>query len=245
MRRASGWHGFCRYNISDWTTRQQLICNSNETVMDLNHLREEYAANGIDPESVDPCPFAQFEAWFGEASSQGIPETNAMVLSTVDSDNQPTLRTVLLKYFDKSGFVFFTNYDSRKARQIADNQRVALLFPWYALQRQVEINGIAEKVSTADSLKYFALRPRGSQLGAWVSQQSTVVSNRTLLSNKLVEFKRKFSEGKVPKPPAWGGFRVTPDRIEFWQGGKNRLHDRIEYLRSTDEVSWNRQRLSP
>lgn len=213
--------------------------------MDLNHLRQDYKANAIDLDSVDECPFMQFESWFAEAGSQNILEPNAMVVSTVDSDNQPTQRTVLLKYFDTSGFVFFTNYDSRKSMQIAGNPRVALLFPWYALQRQVEINGIAEKVSAADSIKYFALRPRGSQLGAWVSQQSTVVSNRSLLQNKLAEFKQKFANGEVPKPPAWGGFRVKPTRIEFWQGGTDRLHDRVEYRRTANDLPWSRQRLAP
>ena len=172
--------------------------------MDLNHLRKEYTDHSIDLDSVDSCPFRQFETWFGEAKSKQVIEPNAMVVATVDADGQPTQRTVLLKYFDKTGFVFFTNYHSRKASQIAGNPRVALLFPWYALQRQVEVNGIVEKVSAAASLKYFALRPRGSQLGAWVSEQSTVVSNRSLLQNKLDELKRRFAGGEVPMPPAWG-----------------------------------------
>ena len=213
--------------------------------MDLNHLRREYSSSPIDVDSVDPCPFKQFESWFGVAREQEILEPNAMIVSTVDAENQPSQRTVLLKYFDLSGFVFYTNYDSRKAKQIGDNQNVSLLFPWYALQRQVEINGVAEKVSAAESLKYFALRPRGSQVGAWVSQQSQVVSNRSLLQNKFAEFTQKFAKGEIPKPTNWGGFRVRPTRIEFWQGGKDRLHDRIEYLVSTDELSWSRQRLSP
>jgi pyridoxamine 5'-phosphate oxidase len=213
--------------------------------MDLNSLREEYVNRSLDVESVDPCPFKQFESWFREASDENILEPNAMVVSTIDRDGQPTQRTVLLKFFDKSGFVFFTNYNSRKATQIAGNDHVSLLFPWYALQRQVEVNGVAEKVSTAESLKYFALRPRGSQLGAWVSQQSTVVSNRSLLQNKLAEIKQKFASGEVPKPPDWGGFRVKPTRIEFWQGGKDRLHDRMEYTRSTYSPTWHRKRLAP
>lgn len=213
--------------------------------MDLNQLRQEYTSSAIDVDTVDRCPFKQFESWFADASSQNVLEPNAMVVSTVGLDNQPTQRTVLLKYFDTSGFVFFTNYDSRKSKQIAINQHVSLLFPWYALQRQVEVSGTAEKISATDSLKYFALRPRGSQLGAWVSQQSTVVSNRSLLQNKLVELKQKFAKGEVPKPPRWGGFRVKPSRIEFWQGGKDRLHDRIEYSCSGDGQSWSRQRLAP
>lgn len=213
--------------------------------MDLNNLRQEYTTSAIDVDSVDPCPFRQFESWFTNAGVQKVLEPNAMILSTVGPENQPSQRTVLLKYFDTSGFVFFTNYDSRKAKQIAINKHVSLLFPWYTVQRQVEINGVAQKVSVSESLKYFALRPRGSQLGAWVSQQSTVVSNRSLLQNKLAELKQKFAKGEVPKPAAWGGFRVKPARIEFWQGGKDRLHDRIEYTRLTDGQPWSRRRLSP
>jgi len=214
--------------------------------MDLHDLRKEYADRSLDVESVDPNPFKQFESWFNEAIEAKIVEPNAMVVSTVDQNGQPTQRTVLLKYYDESGFVFFTNYRSRKATQISGNQHVSLLFPWYELQRQVEVNGIAEKVSAAESLKYFARRPRGSQLGAWVSEQSSVISTRSLLQNKLVELKQKFASGSVPMPPSWGGFRVKPFRIEFWQGGKDRLHDRIEYRPDgDDEKSWQRQRLAP
>jgi pyridoxamine 5'-phosphate oxidase len=213
--------------------------------MDLQHLRQEYTREPIDVDSVDPCPFKQFESWFAEATDAKIVEPNAMVVASVGPDRQPTQRTVLLKTFDRQGFVFFTNYQSRKALQIAVNPHVSLLFPWYALQRQVEVNGVADKVSAAESLKYFAVRPRGSQLGAWVSQQSSVVSNRSLLKNKLAELKEKFAAGSVPMPPAWGGFRVRPQRIEFWQGGKDRLHDRIEYRSIADSDSWQRQRLAP
>lgn len=213
--------------------------------MDLNNLRQEYSAPPLDIENVEPCPFRQFEIWFQEARAANLLEPNAMVLSTVDSDGQPAQRTVLLKYFDESGLTFFTNYNSRKARHISGNQYVSLLFPWYALQRQVEFNGIAEKVSTAESLKYFALRPHGSQLGAWVSQQSSVVSTRSLLHNKLAELRQKFVAGSVPMPPSWGGFRVKPVRIEFWQGTRDRLHDRIEYQRISADQPWLRQRLSP
>ena len=213
--------------------------------MDLNDLRQEYAEHSIDVDSVDPSPMKQFESWFQEASAANILEPNAMVLSTVDATGCPAQRTVLLKYFDDAGFVFFTNYNSRKATHIASNANVSLSFPWYALQRQVEINGVAERVGATESLKYFALRPRGSQLGAWVSQQSSVVSNRSLLHNKLAELKQKFSQGEIPMPPSWGGYRVKPVRIEFWQGGKNRLHDRIEYRWLAENQSWQRQRLAP
>ena len=212
--------------------------------MDLQNLRMEYAERPISVESVDPDPFKQFESWFSEATNAKIHEPNAMVLATV-TQSQPAQRTVLLKLFDASGFVFFTNYNSRKASHIKENNQVSLLFPWYPLHRQVEITGAVEKVSTAESIKYFALRPRGSQLGAWVSEQSSVVSSRSLLQNKLAEFRQKFASGSVPKPPAWGGFRVTPSRFEFWQGGRDRLHDRIEYLPEAESQSWSRRRLAP
>ena len=168
-----------------------------------------------------------------------------MTLATVDGDGRPTQRTVLLKYFDTSGFVFFTNYQSRKVRQIEQNQHVSLLFRWLELQRQVEINGMATRISSAESVRYFALRPRGSQLGAWVSEQSTVVSTRGILQNKFAEMKQRFSAGKIPMPPHWGGLRVSPVRIEFWQGGLNRLHDRIEYTPAEGDDGWKRQRLAP
>ena len=213
--------------------------------MDLHELRQEYSGRPIDVDSVDPCPFKQFESWFKDACDADVVEPNATVVSTVDPVGRPTLRTVLLKYFDESGFLFFTNYNSRKAQHLAGNSSLSLLFPWYALQRQIEINGTAEKVSSAESMKYFALRPRGSQLGSWVSAQSSAVSSRSMLQNKWSEFKQKFASGSVPMPPSWGGVRVKPARMEFWQGGKNRLHDRIEYSLLPDDEGWLRQRLSP
>ena len=211
--------------------------------MDLAALREEYANRDLDISTTDASPFVQFQHWFDEAMRGELLEPNAMVLATVDERGAPSQRTVLLKLFDAQGFVFFTNYGSRKARQIAANPRVALLFPWLALHRQVEIHGTAVRVSTAESLKYFASRPRGSQLGAWISHQSEVVSNRGVLESKWEEFKRRFGEGEIPLPSFWGGFRVVPDRFEFWQGGAKRLHDRIEYLPSGE--GWQRRRLSP
>jgi pyridoxamine 5'-phosphate oxidase len=211
--------------------------------MDLGDERREYSEAAMDIDSVDPSPFKQFEAWFQEANDNNVIEPNAMTLATVDVAGRPTQRSVLLKYFDESGFVFFTNYLSRKSKHIDNNHHVSVLFPWFALQRQVEINGDAEKVSPSESLKYFVRRPRGSQLGAWVSNQSTVVSTRSILHNKLAELKQKFSSGSVPMPPFWGGYRIKPERFEFWQGGPNRLHDRIAYVRESG--SWNRQRLAP
>lgn len=211
--------------------------------MDLSALRQEYANQELDVENCAACPFTQFQTWFEHASHAEVLEPNAMVLATVAADGQPSQRTVLLKYFDAAGFVFFTNYGSRKAKQIASNQRVSLLFVWLPLHRQVEIHGVAERVSAAESLKYFALRPRGSQLGAWISRQSEVVSSRSVLETKWEELKRKFAGGDVPLPEFWGGYRVQPTRFEFWQGGASRLHDRIEYQSSDKE--WTRHRLAP
>lgn len=215
-------------------------------MLDLTALREEYANQEHDVATTAECPFEQFQKWFHQAMEAQLTEPNAMVLSTVDSTLFPTQRTVLLKYFDRAGFVFFTNYGSRKAQQIAANAHVSLLFPWYALHRQVEISGIASKVSTAESLKYFAMRPRGSQLGAWVSQQSQTVSSRSILESKWESLKRHFGDGEIPLPSFWGGYRVRPIRFEFWQGGSKRLHDRIEYLiRDAGGSGWDRGRLAP
>lgn len=212
--------------------------------MDLSALRQEYASQEHDISTTSNCPFEQFQKWFQQAMHAEIIEPNAMVLSTVDEHHAPSQRTVLLKFFDQHGFVFFTNYGSRKSNQIQQNSRICVLFPWLALHRQVEISGIAEKVSTSESLKYFAMRPRGSQLGAWVSRQSEVVSSRSILESKWEELKRKFGDGEIPLPTFWGGYRLKPTRFEFWQGGSSRLHDRIEY-RPGNENAWQRVRLAP
>ncbi len=211
---------------------------------DLAKSRREYHSPPLSDENLAADPFKQFEIWYQEAAAAQLVEPNAMALATVSPDGHPTQRTVLLKLYDPSGFVFFTNYESRKAQHIAENANVSLLFQWLSLHRQVEINGRAEKVSAAVSLKYFATRPRGSQLGAWVSQQSSVITTRSLLETKLAELKRKFTGGEVPLPSFWGGFRVIPTRFEFWQGQPNRLHDRFEY-RQPAPGSWQIQRLSP
>lgn len=210
----------------------------------MHHLRREYDAPPIDESQLAPNPFLQFEDWYQTAVNAEILEPNAMVLATVDSQGRPTQRTVLLKFYDEKGFVFFTNLQSRKAQQIGSNDRVSILFQWLPLQRQLAIEGRAERVSTAESVRYFMTRPRGSQLGAWVSQQSSVITSRSLLESKLAELKQKFAGGEIPFPSFWGGFRVIPDRMEFWQGQPNRLHDRFEYLLQ-DDASWFRQRLSP
>jgi pyridoxamine 5'-phosphate oxidase len=212
--------------------------------MDLSDFRKEYSDRGLHREDLDADPMLQFEQWFRQATELRLHEPNAMSLATADASGRPLLRTVLLKYFDHRGFVFFTNYESRKARQIAENPHVSLLFPWITLERQVVVQGRAEKIPTAESLKYFTSRPRESQLGAWVSNQSSVISSRKLLLGKLAEIRDKFSHGEIPLPSFWGGFRVVPDHIEFWQGGSARLHDRFLYRRDVGD-RWNIERLSP
>jgi len=211
--------------------------------MDLADFRKEYSDRGLKREEMLADPVAQFSSWFSQATELDLHEPNAMTLATVDETGMPCQRTVLLKYYDQDGFVFFTNYGSRKAKQMAQNPRVSLLFPWITLERQVIIQGTVEKISTAESLKYFASRPRESQIGAWVSNQSEVITSRKFLMQKLAEVREKFSHGEIPLPSFWGGYRVVPQRIEFWQGGSARLHDRLLYQR--DDGAWKIERLSP
>jgi len=206
--------------------------------------RSEYTRGELDLGDLQPSPFDQFALWFAQAVDARLAEPNAMSLATAGADQHPLARTVLLKSYDERGFVFYTNLQSRKARQMADNPNVSLLFPWLALERQVVICGVAEKVSTAETLAYFITRPRGSQLGAWVSAQSSVITTRSLLEQKWEEMKRKFGEGQVPLPSFWGGYRVVPREIEFWQGRPSRLHDRFLYTRQPGG-SWNVARLAP
>ena len=209
---------------------------------DVAALRRNYTRDGLRRGNLDPDPIGQFRKWFSEAMAAELVEPNAMVLSTTDG-KRPSSRTVLLKAYDERGFVFFTNYESRKAREIAVDAHVSLLFPWYPLERQVGIIGRAERISAAESLAYFTSRPHGSRLGAWVSQQSTVINSRKFLEMKWDEMKRKFADGEIPLPSFWGGIRVVPTEIEFWQGRENRLHDRFRYTRSGD--GWAIERLSP
>jgi len=211
--------------------------------MDLTFIRQGYEDVGLTREQLNSDPVLQFEAWFKEANeSEPIP--NAMSLATVCKSGEPMVRTVLLKWFDENGFVFFTNYKSRKADQITDNPSVAMLFNWVALERQVSINGVAEKVDTSESLKYFLSRPRGSQLGSWVSDQRSVLTSRKILEMKLQELKRKFAKRNIPLPDFWGGYRIKPKSFEFWQGRPNRLHDRFLYSKKDNE-SWEIERLAP
>lgn len=207
-------------------------------------FRDRAMTQGLSRGELDPDPFRQFQRWFEDAIATGIPEPNAMSLATVAADGQPTLRTVLLKLYDEQGFVFFTNYQSRKARQIAGHPKVALLFPWVGLARQVKITGAAARVPTAVSLRYFATRPRGSQIGAWASPQSQVITSRSLLEAKVEEIRRKFSQGEIPLPDFWGGYRVVPDSIEFWQGRESRLHDCFLYSLAPGG-GWHIARLAP
>ena len=212
--------------------------------MKVDDLRHQYMKEGLELEALNPNPFRQFEHWFAQAVDSGIPEANAMCLATVDAEGQPWQRIVLLKIVDERGFVFFTNYESRKADQIAQNPKVSLLFPWHALGRQAKVTGEAARIPASESMRYFATRPRGSQLGAWASPQSRVISSRSLLLAKVEEVKRKFAEGEIPLPSFWGGYRVVPDSFEFWQAGEYRLHDRFLYT-PAGEGAWSIERLAP
>jgi pyridoxamine 5'-phosphate oxidase len=212
--------------------------------MNVDDLRARFMEEGLLRSALNPDPFKQFEQWFSAAIDSGRPEPTAMCLATVAPDGQPWQRMVLLKIFDRQGFVFFTNYSSRKAGQIADNPKVSLLFPWQALGRQVKVTGEAEKISAAESLKYFVTRPRGSQIGAWASPQSQVIKSRALLDAMVDDMKRKFADGHIPLPSHWGGYRVTPDSMEFWQARENRLHDRFLY-RQVAAGEWWIERLAP
>lgn len=210
----------------------------------LADLRREYSQSVLDTDTTHTSPYRQFKKWFEEAQESEVLEPNAMILSTVDQNHQPFQRTVLMKALDDRGIVFYTNYKSRKAQQIEENSRVSILFPWYSLERQVIILGKAEKISSKESLAYFTSRPFGSQLGAWVSQQSKVISSRSILEMKLAEMKQKFKEGKVPLPDFWGGYRIVPESFEFWQGRKSRLHDRLLYT-PNESGDWKIERMAP
>jgi pyridoxamine 5'-phosphate oxidase len=211
--------------------------------MDLSELRLSYTKTGLLESEADPDPVRQFGVWMDQAMLSNLLEPNAMTLATCDSSGQPNARTVLLKSFDREGFVFYTNYQSRKSREIAENNAVCLLFYWGPLERQVRILGKGSRVSETESDEYFQSRPIGHQLGAWASNQSAIISGREALEENLARIAKRFEPGPVPRPPHWGGFRVKPSLFEFWQGRSNRLHDRLEYVPSSD--GWAIRRLSP
>lgn len=211
--------------------------------MKLEDIRREYLAGGLRRDNLLENPVAQFELWLKQAIESGIPDPTAFTLATVSVGGRPSQRIVLLKHLDDDGFVFYTNYSSRKAQEMAENPNVCLHFPWHGMERQVEVEGIASRISARESLTYFLSRPRESQLAAWASHQSSSISSRKALLMQFEAMKTKFSRGEIPLPDFWGGFRVVPSSFEFWQGGANRLHDRFLYSR--DNSTWQIERLAP
>ncbi len=211
---------------------------------DWTRLRHEYEAAGLRTDSVDPDPLVQFAEWLDAAQAAGLPEPHAMTLATATPDGRPAARMVLLRGFDARGFVFYTNYASRKAAALTANSRAALVFYWPELHRQVRVEGTVARVDAAELDAYFAGRPRGSQIGAWASAQSAPIADRAALERAVAAVEQAYADQPVPRPPFWGGFRVTPECLEFWQGQPSRLHDRIRYDRS-GAGGWTIQRLQP
>jgi pyridoxamine 5'-phosphate oxidase len=213
-------------------------------LLDLEHLREDYRQAELSEEAVSKSPKQQFKKWFEEAMQSQVIEPNAMVLSTATKDGKPTARTVLLKSFDEGGFVFYTNYNSRKGKELAENPYASLLFLWLPLQRQIRIEGAVEKINPDESTKYFQSRPRGSQIGACASPQSQVIENRSFLEQEVSRIETEFKDQeKLPRPEHWGGYVLKPNLLEFWQGRSSRLHDRIQYRLEGEE--WIIERLAP
>ena len=211
--------------------------------LDPRPLRQQYQRGGLSEADLLPSPFDQFHRWFEEAHAAGAAEANAMTLATVDAEGRPDARMVLLKGVDEQGFLFFTDYRSAKARDLGAHTDAALVFWWYELERQVRVRGTVEQLPQATAADYFASRPRGSQLGAWASEQSAVISGRAVLDRRLEEVTGRFAAGDVPLPPHWGGYRVIPSEVEFWQGRPDRLHDRLRYRR--EGTDWVVERLAP
>jgi pyridoxamine 5'-phosphate oxidase len=207
-------------------------------------FRHEYIGEGLRRRDLDPDPINQFDVWFTAAVKAGIHDANAMALATATLDGKPSARVVLLKDFDESGFVFYTNYASEKGRQLEKNPRAALVLYWMEVERQIRIEGRVKKTSRKESEQYFHTRLAGAQLGAWASRQSEVIDARRVLDARLEEMKQRFAQGEIPLPPHWGGYRLKPERIEFWQGRPDRLHDRFRYTRKADG-SWQIDRLAP
>lgn len=218
-------------------------------MQDLTAIRTEYARAGLEERDVDPSPVAQLDKWLRDAIAAEHPEPTAMALATASPDGEPAVRIVLLKGLDERGLVFFTGYESDKGRQLAANPRASACFFWVLLERQARVTGRVARVSREETEAYFRSRPRESQLGAWASAQSTVIAGRSELEARLAEVRARFgATGDVPCPPAWGGYRLTPDRVELWQGRPSRLHDRLRYTRTSgpgDEPAWRIERLSP
>lgn len=211
--------------------------------MTLADLRKDYSLAGLNEQDLARDPYRQFEKWFQEVEAAKIGEPNAMTLCTSTRDGRPSGRTVLLKGIDGRGFVFFSNYESRKGRELHENPRATLVFPWFALERQVIVEGTVNKVPREESEAYFHTRPRASQLAAWVSQQSTLISGRSVLEDSMKMLEQKYAGREVPLPPHWGGWRLAPETVEFWQGRRSRLHDRLRYRREKD--TWLIERLAP
>jgi pyridoxamine 5'-phosphate oxidase len=212
--------------------------------IDLAGLRREYETEGLRRADLHPDPIEQFTTWFSTAVNTGLPDANAIALATATPDGKPSVRIVLLKGFDQRGFVFFTNYQSDKGRELVANSQAAFVIYWVQLERQIRVAGRVEKTSRAESQVYFHSRPRGSQLGAWVSHQSEVIDARRILEARLAEMTERFAGVEIELPPHWGGYRIVPEALEFWQGRANRLHDRFRYIRQPDG-SWTIDRLAP
>lgn len=206
-------------------------------------LRQNYTLQALNEADVDPDPIRQFQRWLDQAIAAELPEPNAMTLATATRDGIPSARIVLLKGLDARGFAFYTNYESRKGRELADNPQAALVFLWTVLERQVRIEGQVEKVTAAETDAYFQSRPLASRLGAWASEQSRVIRDREVLEQRFAELKATYADETVPRPPHWGGYRVIPHQIEFWQGRTSRLHDRLRYR--LEQGSWLLERLAP
>jgi len=211
----------------------------------LADLRKDYNLAGLLEKDLAKDPFRQFERWFQEAEAAKLVEPNAMTLATVGADGRPSARTVLLKGVDGRGFVFYSNYESRKGRELANIPRAALVFPWLALERQVIVEGAVTRITREETEAYFHSRPRASQLGAWVSQQSSIINGRAVLEDAMKALEAKYAGREVPLPPAWGGYRVAPDAVEFWQGRRSRLHDRLRFRREGKTGEWTVERLAP
>lgn len=212
-------------------------------MLDINELRKDYQLKSLEIKDLNPDPFLQFEIWFQHAQQAQVGEPNAMILATASAEKRPSCRTVLLKGIDAKGFLFFTNYNSRKGEDLASNPFACTTFFWHELERQVVIKGHVEKLTQEESHTYFASRPRGSQLGAWASPQDQVIASREVLEQAFSEYEKKFKGQDIPSPPYWGGYRLLPERFEFWQGRANRLHDRFRY--QLQDGVWVIERLAP